>query len=587
MAIVVAGSAWVSTTVWAPQALAATPVTHYNCPNGPALGHYVPANRYWEQNFTAQGTSITGGWLLLGANTGDHDHTAKIGIYTGSNRSGPLAETYKQVSGYDGEDFAFPAPIPVTPGQQLYVAVTGVGDFTAYDQVVNGIDGCFIGRIDGFAGSSVVPPPPPPPPAAPPPPPPPPPPPASFRYAIANVVSVNLRAGPGTSYQLAGRLAGGTPIDIVCQTMGENVNGSAVWDKLSTGTYVSDWYTTTPAVGAYSPGIPQCAGAPAPTPGPSFHITATISLSTRTGPGTNHPVAGSLAPGAGVNIVCQTYGTYVNGSPVWDKLDNGQFVTDYYVSTPTYAYFSDGLAVCPGTGARPSPPAGGGGGGGSSGGGAGSIQTGSGPGTSSCAIRVLLIAARGSDEGSSGAGEVAGEVGGAIHRDFDGAWTRNTLNGIYEATLHQLVTAPDLYIQLKNRVAENIATAVRTAVNNRPTPCRPLQIVLSGYSFGAWAVGDAVNKLGAYRSSIKAVVLFGDPGAPRGVALDRTVSGAPVHSYCRSLDIVCDFEIVALGGAPAVAAALGLCRTYKGCPHLRYESETAEAGDFITTRLKQ
>jgi hypothetical protein len=132
-----------------------TPVTHYNCPNDNSNnGHYVPANHYWEQEFTSQGTSITGGFLLLGANVGDHDHTARIGVYTGSNRSGALEEIEQQVVGYGGVNFTFPTPIAVGQGQQLHIAATGVGDFTAYDELTNGVDGCFIGRIDGYTASS-------------------------------------------------------------------------------------------------------------------------------------------------------------------------------------------------------------------------------------------------------------------------------------------------------------------------------------------------------------------------------------------------------------------------------------------------
>jgi hypothetical protein len=147
-----------------------TPVTDYNCPNDNSNnGHYVPANHYWEQEFTSQGTSITGGFLLLGANIGDHDHTARIGVYTGTNRSGALGEIEQQVVGYSGVNFTFPTPIAVSPGQHLHIAATGVGDFTAYDEFTNGVDGCFIGRIDDYSSSSAEQPPPS---AGPPPPPP-------------------------------------------------------------------------------------------------------------------------------------------------------------------------------------------------------------------------------------------------------------------------------------------------------------------------------------------------------------------------------------------------------------------------------
>jgi hypothetical protein len=146
-----------------------TPATHYDCPNDNSNnGHYVPVDHYWEQEFVAQGTGITGGFLLLGANVGDHDHTARIGIYTGTNRTGALEQIEQEVVGYGGVNFTFPTPITVSPGEHLHIAATGVGDFTAYDEFAGGVDGCFIGRIDGYASSAGEAPPPPAKPVAPP-----------------------------------------------------------------------------------------------------------------------------------------------------------------------------------------------------------------------------------------------------------------------------------------------------------------------------------------------------------------------------------------------------------------------------------
>jgi len=124
-------------------------VVHYDCPNDNSnIGKYVPAGRYWENSFTALGTRVTGGWVLIGANTDGGDHRARVGIYAGSGRAGPLAEATVAVTGYDGEAFSFPSPVRVSPGQRLYLAASGVGDFTAYDNR----SGCFIGRVDGSTG---------------------------------------------------------------------------------------------------------------------------------------------------------------------------------------------------------------------------------------------------------------------------------------------------------------------------------------------------------------------------------------------------------------------------------------------------
>ncbi len=86
-------------------------------------------------------------------------------------------------------------------------------------------------------------------------------------YHVTGTGGVGLRArtAPNTSSGVMRMLAEGAAIDISCQTQGENVRGSAIWDRLSDGTYISDFYTTTPVYAAYSPGIPVC-GSSTPTP---------------------------------------------------------------------------------------------------------------------------------------------------------------------------------------------------------------------------------------------------------------------------------------------------------------------------------
>lgn len=71
------------------------------------------------------------------------------------------------------------------------------------------------------------------------------------------------RSGPGYSnYTQVGVVYDGNEIDIVCQTAGQPVYGlhatSAIWDRLTNGSYVSDYYTDTPNIGTFSPPIPQC-----------------------------------------------------------------------------------------------------------------------------------------------------------------------------------------------------------------------------------------------------------------------------------------------------------------------------------------
>ena len=70
---------------------------------------------------------------------------------------------------------------------------------------------------------------------------------------------VNERRGPGLGYAIAGQLASGATINIVCQTRSASaVNGTTIWDRLTNGLYVTDYYTTTPVYNQFTPGIPQC-----------------------------------------------------------------------------------------------------------------------------------------------------------------------------------------------------------------------------------------------------------------------------------------------------------------------------------------
>ena len=80
---------------------------------------------------------------------------------------------------------------------------------------------------------------------------------------------VNVREAPSSSAPVLSLLANGSQVAIACQTTGDAVGGSRIWDRLAGGGYMSDYYVNTPVTGAFSPGIPQCPSpAPGPAPGP-------------------------------------------------------------------------------------------------------------------------------------------------------------------------------------------------------------------------------------------------------------------------------------------------------------------------------
>ena len=89
----------------------------------------MPSGHYWQNAFVAQGSRITGGWVLIGAATDGGNHQARIGTYGSAGLRNPLTAVVIQVTGYEGESFSLPGPLVVSPGQQLYLTVVGVGDF--------------------------------------------------------------------------------------------------------------------------------------------------------------------------------------------------------------------------------------------------------------------------------------------------------------------------------------------------------------------------------------------------------------------------------------------------------------------------
>jgi RHS repeat-associated protein len=169
----------------------------------------------------------------------------------------------------------------------------------------------------------------------------------------------NIHSQPSTSSPVVYQLRQGAPITISCQERAQSVtiNGvtSAIWDRLNDGNYLSDLLASTPVVGDFSPGIGRCAQA-------SYHIANTggVGVNVRTGPSTAYPVAYRLNDGNPIGINCQTSGQTVTlgtvTSAVWDRLDDGNYVSDLVTDTPGIGTFSPGLSVCPGSPPLPPPP---------------------------------------------------------------------------------------------------------------------------------------------------------------------------------------------------------------------------------------
>ncbi len=157
-----------------------------------------------------------------------------------------------------------------------------------------------------------------------------------YSYKVTSSSSLNARTGPSTSYPVARTIPSGTSISVLCQTTGSTVGTTKVWDRLSDGNYVSDYYVSTPSRTSFSKPLPRCTY--------SWQVSASVTL--RTGPGTQYPKVGTLPNGGLAAVRCQKSGALVGTTRMWDKLDDGKWVTDYYVTNPSNTTYSKPVQRC-------------------------------------------------------------------------------------------------------------------------------------------------------------------------------------------------------------------------------------------------
>lgn len=77
------------------------------------------------------------------------------------------------------------------------------------------------------------------------------------------------------------------------------------------------------------------------------YYSTTSSLAERSGPGTTWSVTQYVGYNAPLDVDCQVQGaTNVGGNATWDHLTNGQWVTDYYTTSPSFNNYASGLGPC-------------------------------------------------------------------------------------------------------------------------------------------------------------------------------------------------------------------------------------------------
>lgn len=160
---------------------------------------------------------------------------------------------------------------------------------------------------------------------------------ATVAYAHRSTTSLNARTGPSTSYPIAKTHTSGSTIKVVCQTPGVKVGTTSVWDKLTDGTYVTDYYVNTRSKTTYSAPLPRCTY--------PYQVT-TSTAKERTAPSDTATVVRTLPGGALGWVYCQRSGSTAGTTSVWDRIDTGNYVTDYKLATPSKTTYSKPIPRC-------------------------------------------------------------------------------------------------------------------------------------------------------------------------------------------------------------------------------------------------
>jgi uncharacterized protein YraI len=155
---------------------------------------------------------------------------------------------------------------------------------------------------------------------------------ATTAFPYQTTALVRARTGPSPSYPLVKVYPRDASVAVVCQTPGSAIGTTNVWDKLNDGSYVTDYYISTPSNSGYSPPVTRCLY--------PYQVTATNGANERSGPGTSYPVTGMLPGGALAWLFCQQTGSTAGSTKIWDKIDSRLWVSDNWVATPSTTGFS-------------------------------------------------------------------------------------------------------------------------------------------------------------------------------------------------------------------------------------------------------
>jgi flagellum-specific peptidoglycan hydrolase FlgJ len=183
---------------------------------------------------------------------------------------------------------------------------------------------------------------------------------AASAATVSATVSVGstlkVRSAPALSARIVGTVRDKQRITVQCVVTGTSVRGKVrttnLWDRLSTGHYISHGYVkVSRSIARCATSSPQAVPVKTKPAATVAYKVGTIrsadgSVNLRSAPSTSGAVKATLANGAKVNLVCGVVGSYVAGTvqatTQWDRTTSGTYVSHAYVVTPT-------LTLCPGS----------------------------------------------------------------------------------------------------------------------------------------------------------------------------------------------------------------------------------------------
>jgi mannosyl-glycoprotein endo-beta-N-acetylglucosaminidase len=178
--------------------------------------------------------------------------------------------------------------------------------------------------------------------------------PGAANAAVAATVQVGstlkVRSAPSLSARIVGSVRNKQRVTVQCVVPGTNVRGSVrtttLWDRLSTGHYISHAYVRAAGtIARCANPSPQAVPVRAkPAPAAVTYKVGTIrssdgNVNLRFAPSTTAAVRTSYANGATVKLLCGVVGTMVSGTvrttTQWDRTTTGYYLSHAYVDSPT------------------------------------------------------------------------------------------------------------------------------------------------------------------------------------------------------------------------------------------------------------